>query len=117
MLARKYHKINAEIVDENIPLLLSKSSLKRCQTNINMCHDKANIFNKEIQLHQSTSGHYCIDILPKFEPQQPMSEVVLMLKATLPSKEKSKQINNLVMHLSKVCKTFSEVLTCLIKTF
>ena len=90
MLAGKYCKINAEIVDENIPLLPSKSSLKRCQTNINMCHDKATIFNKEIQLHQSTSGHYCIDILPKFEPQQPMSEVVLMLEATLPSKEKSK---------------------------
>ena len=95
MLAGKYCKINAEIADENIPLLLSKSSPKRCQTNINMCHDKATIFNKEIQLHQSISGHYCIDILPKFEPQRPMSEVVLMLEATLPSKEKSKQIDKI----------------------
>ena len=95
MLAGKYCKINAEIVDENIPLLLSKSSLRRCQTNINMGHDKATIFNKEIQLHQSTSGHYCIDILPKFEPQQPMSEVVLMLEAKLPSKKKSKQIDKI----------------------
>ena len=95
MLAGKYCKINTEIVDENIPLLLSKSSLKRCQTNINMCHDKASIFNKEIQLHQSTSGHYCSYILPKFELQQPMSEVVLMIEATLPSKEKSKQIDKM----------------------
>ena len=95
MLAGKYCKINAEIVDENIPLLLSKSSVRRCQTNINICHHKATIFNKEIQLHQSTSGHYCIDILPKLELQQPMSEVVLMLEATLPSKEKSKQIDKI----------------------
>ena len=46
--ANKQGKINAEIVSENIPLLLSKTSLKRCGTIINMNEDKAAIFGKKI---------------------------------------------------------------------
>ena len=57
-------KIKAEIVKENIQLLLSKSSLKRAQTVINLDNDKATILGKEINLHQSTSSHFCIDISP-----------------------------------------------------
>ena len=57
-------KIKAEIVKENIPLLLSKSSLKKTQTVIDLDNDKDIIFGKEINLHQSTSSYYCIDISP-----------------------------------------------------
>ena len=50
----------------NIPLLLSKSSLKKCKTVFNMNDDKATILDKEVTLHQSTSGRYCTGILPVF---------------------------------------------------
>ena len=57
-------KINAEIAKENIPLLLSKSSLKKAMTVIGLDYDEATILGKEINLQQCTSGHYCIDISP-----------------------------------------------------
>ena len=53
-----------EIVKDNIPLLLSKSLLKKAQTVIDLDNDKATILGKEINLHQSITGHYCIDISP-----------------------------------------------------
>ena len=45
-------------------VLLSKSSLKKVQSVIHLDNNKATIPGKEINLHQSTSGHYCIDISP-----------------------------------------------------
>ena len=38
--------------------------MKRAQTVIDLNNDKATILGKDINLHQSTSGHYCIDISP-----------------------------------------------------
>ena len=77
VLLEKYEaKIEAKVVKENTPLLLSKSSLKRYGAIIDT-NDKATIFNKEIDLIFSSSGHYCVNIVPescenvlilKFEP-------------------------------------------------
>ena len=55
-IAGKHCEIDVEIVKENIPLLLSKTSLKRCNTILDMSNDKATIFLKEVDLHFSTSG-------------------------------------------------------------
>ena len=63
----KKWKIKAEIVKKNIPLLPSKSSIKKVQTVIDLDNDKAIILGKEINLHQSISGHYCTDISPSSE--------------------------------------------------
>ena len=38
--------------------------MKKAQTVIDLDNDKATILGKDINLHQSTSGHYCIDISP-----------------------------------------------------
>ena len=57
-------KISCEIVKENIPLLSSKQFLKRAKVIINMQNDKAITFDTEIDLHLSTSGHYCVEIYP-----------------------------------------------------
>ena len=48
VIADKKCKIKAEIVKEIIPLLLSKSSLKKTQTVIDLDNDKASILGKEI---------------------------------------------------------------------
>ena len=46
-IAGKVCKIEAEIVKENIPLILSKSSLKWCGTIIDMNNDKTTICTKK----------------------------------------------------------------------
>ena len=49
--ADKNCKINVEILKENIQLSLSKSSLKKTQTVIDLDRDKATILGKKINLH------------------------------------------------------------------
>ena len=85
-------KIETELVEVNIPLLLSKQSLKKAGTIIDMKNDKAVMFNEEIGLHTSTSGHYCIEICPKDEPVCTQGEIheVLILEDNLSSTQQKK---------------------------
>ena len=45
---KKTCSINTEIVDENIPLLLSKTSLKKANTVLNLSNDEIKMFNQKI---------------------------------------------------------------------
>ena len=88
-------KIEAELVPENIPLLLSKSSLKRAGTIIDLQRDRAVMFNKEVDLHLSTAGHYCIEISCESDSgngNNDCFEEVLFLERTLTKNERKSQI-------------------------
>ena len=65
MVAGEMCNIESDIIAEDIPLLLSKNSLKKADAIIDMKNDKAFILGKEVKLHLSTSGHNCIDIDPR----------------------------------------------------
>ena len=54
--------IQTDLVDSDIPLLLSKPDMKRLGLQINMENDTAKIFDKVIDLGTTTSGHYFIPI-------------------------------------------------------
>ena len=91
VIAEKHCKISSKIVAEN-KFLLSKSSLKKRRTVLNMNDDKAAIFDIEVILHQSTSGRYCIEILPLFFTNRDTVEV-LVLEGDLFHKQKLRQID------------------------
>lgn len=55
--------IETEVVPVNIPLLLSKTSLKRAGTVLDMEHDSAVMFNQPVKLDFTSSGHYCVNIV------------------------------------------------------
>ena len=55
-------KICTEVVDANIPLLLSKESLKAAKTVLDIDNDKAMMFKKPIKLEFTSSGHYCVKL-------------------------------------------------------
>ena len=57
--------INAEIVKEKIPLLLSKTSLKKAGTVLNLKNDKIRMYNEDVDITTSYNGHYAISILPE----------------------------------------------------
>ena len=61
-VAGKCVSLETEIVQEKLPLLLSKSSLQKAGAIIDMNNDKATFLGKEIDLDTTTSGHYCISI-------------------------------------------------------
>lgn len=54
--------IETEVVPVNIPLLLSKMSLKRAGTVLDMENDSAVMFNQPVKLDFTSSGHYCVSI-------------------------------------------------------
>ena len=56
--------VNTEVVMCDIPLLLSKQSLKKAKAVLDLNKDKVEIFGKVIDLKCTSSGHYCIDITP-----------------------------------------------------
>nr|XP_039264060.1 uncharacterized protein LOC120339893 [Styela clava] len=56
--------IKADVVKDKLPLLLSKSTLKKAGTTINLENDEAIMLGKPVELQFTTNGHYCIDIHP-----------------------------------------------------
>ena len=54
--------MTADVVESNIPLLLSKEDTKRFNVKTDMQNDTAEILGKEVNLDTTSSGHYCIDL-------------------------------------------------------
>ncbi|ESO93699.1 hypothetical protein LOTGIDRAFT_153154 [Lottia gigantea] len=55
--------IETEVVNTDIPLLLSKDSLKKAETILDLVNDKAEMFGQSVNLEFTSSGHYCVNIL------------------------------------------------------
>lgn len=56
--------INADVVSCDIPLLLSKVSMKKAKMHLNLADDTLTVFGKDISLHCTTTGHYCLPLIP-----------------------------------------------------
>lgn len=55
-------EIETDVVDNDIPLLFSKSSMKKANMKLNFEDDTITIFNENIPLITTNSGHYAIPI-------------------------------------------------------
>ena len=86
-------KINTEVVDADIPLLLSKASLKRAGAILDLNKDEAIMFDQPVQLEFTSSGHYCVDIR-RNTPDSCLrdTDTVLVLDDDLSESEKEKQL-------------------------
>ena len=54
--------IITDVVDSDIPLLLSKDAMKRAETYLNFEDDTVTMLKKKIPLNCTSSGHYYIPI-------------------------------------------------------
>ena len=63
-VAGKSVKIRADVVDSDIPLLLSRNAMKTMGCRMNFEDDTANIFGETMNMNLTTSGHYCIPVGP-----------------------------------------------------
>ena len=62
VVAGKHVNIKADVVSCNIPLLLSKESMKNASMVINMNDDTTTVFGKQVSLMSTTMGHYILPI-------------------------------------------------------
>ena len=54
--------LSTDVIDYDIPLLLSKEAMKKAKTQIDFCEDKVHNFGRKIDIKFSSSGHYCIPL-------------------------------------------------------
>jgi len=57
--------ILSDVVECEIPLLLSKPSMKAANCTLDFAKDKMTMNGREIHLQQTSNGHYCIPLTPK----------------------------------------------------
>ena len=54
--------IETDVVDSDIPLLWSTPDMKRAEVILNFKNDTAEIYGRLVDLHNTTSGHYCVPL-------------------------------------------------------
>ena len=67
-LANKYIFVQCDVVESEVPLLLSRKTLKKMKAVINFENDTACILGERINLSITSSGHHCVNILPENGP-------------------------------------------------
>ena len=75
-LVGKPVNIVTDVVDSNIPLLLSLNSLKAAKVVIDTVTDSAIILGRKVSLDRTSSGHYCVSIV---EDSDGVSEALSVL--------------------------------------
>lgn len=83
--------IETEVVPANVPLLLSKTSMKRAGTVLDMENDRAVMFNKPIKLDFTSSGHYCVNITDNNKDNIQKNDQVLATTENAIPKEKQEK--------------------------
>ena len=62
VIAGKEVTIKTDVLESDIPLLLSRQAMTTAGVKMDLESDTAQIFDKDIALNLTTSGHYCIPI-------------------------------------------------------
>ena len=62
LIGNNYITIQTDVTENNIPVLLSKSSMKKAKMTLDFQNDIANAFGEKIPLITTSSGHYAIVI-------------------------------------------------------
>ena len=62
-IAGKNLSLKTDVVKSEIPLLLSKESMKAAESKIDFVNDRINMFGKDIHLHFTSRGHYAIPLI------------------------------------------------------
>ena len=90
--------MDVEVVQADIPLLISKGAMKQMGMNLNFVKDVAVINAEEIKLFCTTSGHYCIPVSVMENAQSGSNNIVLHLECLAEMDEKKKLAKALKLH-------------------
>lgn len=64
VIGKNLYKLSVDVVDNELPLLISRKSMKSLGIKLNFERDLIEIENMKIPLYISSSGHYCIPLTP-----------------------------------------------------
>ena len=95
VIGGKKCKISTDVVDLELPLLLSKASLKKANAVINLNDDEAVMFGQTVKLEQTSSGHYCVNLKRNSKDNHSEINDVLTVLDDLSTQEKTDAIKKL----------------------
>ena len=87
--------IETDIVDQHIPMLLSRESMKRAKTQLNFDTEEVYMLGKKQTLVATSTGHYCIPLSRKFSAKErsgPPSTVLFTNSLCLEDESNAKKI-------------------------
>ena len=87
------HRLRVEVVESELPLLLSLGSMKDMGGVLDLPRGKATFFGKEFTLNYTSSGHYSLNIAP-----DPVYRVENILKVDLGDTDEAIRGNLLKLH-------------------
>lgn len=64
VLGKKEVTLKTDVVNDEIPLLMSRISMKRAKTMLDMIEDKVTMLGQVIKLITTSTGHYAVPICP-----------------------------------------------------
>lgn len=80
--------LTTQVIDLDIPLLLSRESMKKAGAQLDFTSDIIAMFDEEIPLFVSQSGHYCVSLTRTLDrPNSPGTRHVLFSTPILPDDE------------------------------
>ena len=79
VIGTKKVMIEANIVKNDIPLLLSRASMKRAQMVLNFETDTAEFLGNKVNLYCTSSGHYCLPLTNLLLQHKPNSSASILL--------------------------------------
>ncbi len=62
VLGKKNVSIETDVIDCDLPLLLSKESMKKAETEIHFRDDEVSMLGQNLKLHFTSSGHYSVPL-------------------------------------------------------
>ena len=92
-LAGENMMLKTDVVDSEVPLLLSRQYMKELEISLNLVTDSAVIMGKEVPLNFTSSGHYC---LPLTKTGNDVSAYVVDLK-----KSHHGDLNKSLLHIHR----------------
>ena len=79
IINNEIHELDVDVIDSDIPLLMSKEHMKKLGIAINLIDDTATAKGKPIKLHTTSAGHYIINLLGQDDHEDSMVMEHVML--------------------------------------
>lgn len=79
IIGEDYHQIEIDIIDSDIPLLLSKDHMKQMGIALDMGNDTATINGKQLEVNTTSAGHFIVSLFggnDDIDDKQVMEEVM-----------------------------------------
>ena len=93
-LAKKEVILEMDVVESDLPLLLSKKAMKKAQMKIDLAVDTVTAFGNKEKLITTSGGHYCMNLkhIPEMEGQVSSNDVFSVDLLNLTDQEQFKAV-------------------------